>query len=122
MSDYNRTTVLYFLQDGMKTDEDSKAIATISGQFEKTKVMLRNGAVDENGSLEKCDYVAGPQIPTRYARAFPTINADGSTNGGDAPFQPNAEGFTAVSEKGEASQSLAAEIGSVSDGWGAPIR
>lgn len=136
MQDTKTKTVLYFLQDGKRTDADRAAIASINGAFERVKVYLRNGAIHGVGSLEPADYVAGPQVPDEYAD-YPRIGADGVVpaeewgTAQDSDFRPSGEGFAAGSQASENAReaqpkepTLADEIGTApgNGGWGAPIR
>lgn len=69
MRDKNFPIVLYWIAGGIPTHDDRVAAAAFG-----PGVRFRNADHDtKDGSQEECDYVAGPDIPTRYTDEHSTL-------------------------------------------------
>jgi hypothetical protein len=118
-----KTTTLYFTAGAVPTEAEMNEARELSRNF-ATNIRIRNGSAPMTGGVEKCDSVAGTTIPNAYLLAFPKVGE--VSNEATTETEPTDPAGTPGSAPGvgEGSQSsapsLAAEVGSVSGGWGSP--
>lgn len=86
--DATQYDILYFTEGTAPTEEDYQNLAAIEGASRAHRVKFRNGNVGANDSLEICRGVAGPAIPERYLREYPTV--DNSGNWSEPQPEPKA--------------------------------
>lgn len=94
--DAEKFIILYFLAGSTATDADLAAIDAIEEADARHVVKQRNGLVVENDSLEAANGVAGPEIPTRYAKEYPHVDNAGVWSEPRTP-QQQAREFLQVS-------------------------
>lgn len=115
------TTTLYFTAGMVATEAETDEARNISRGY-ATNVRIRNGSAPINGGLEKCDYVAGTTIPNAYALKYPKIGEANEAPQETQPEATDAGNASSPAAGGESPQSspssLAAQVGSVSGGWG----
>jgi hypothetical protein len=120
---------LYFLAGAVPTERDKEIARALMMKLESA-VHFRNGRVDQQGgNPEKADYVfgveikdgdgnvTGSSIPGEYANRYRVVNESGEVVSEPFAVAPAAPEATPGNSP---NPELAAQIGSVSSGWGAP--
>ena len=119
MSFKNRPVLLYFLANAVPTDGETKEALKLETALGAV-VRFRNGRHPGEGGTEKCTYVAGT-VPANYRATYTFIDDVGNAH--EPPKAGTDEiGKSAASVDAQTSipSSLAAEVGTVSGGWGTP--
>ena len=115
----NRPVVLFFLAGAITADSEAEQALKIERDH-VAQVRFRNGRFPGEGAVERCNYVAG-NAPANYRAKYPYIDDAGAIH---APTTTTNDESgtreTPVDTETPGTSSLAAEVGTVGGGWGAP--